>query len=50
MKSWGGVEIYLHILLNLALDADNFLDSLSVFQARKTAPNDHYIYGWMGQE
>jgi hypothetical protein len=48
MKTWGEVEIYPHILLNLALDAVNFLDSPPVFikLAKQPTMTTRYMAGW----
>jgi hypothetical protein len=49
MKAYGGVDIYIHIFINIGLTAGEWSTSHpSSFTTREKAPGTHWIGGWVG--
>jgi hypothetical protein len=49
MKTYGGMEIQMHVFLTSTLDGGEWLDSRpGRFTPEETAPDIHLIEGWVG--
>jgi hypothetical protein len=51
MKTYGGVDVYIHVSLTLALDGEEWSTSrLSSFTPRERASGTHWMGDWVGPQ
>jgi hypothetical protein len=48
MKTYGGVDIYTHVLTSALLEVSGQLHALAALPPGERAPGTHWIRGWVG--